>query len=199
MLNYRPQNFQCEGWFCGLLMPAWCRREENQDQFCTRHADRSSQIMLTTPSIKSYFVFKRRCQMSIKSVKQIPHRTYNAGEIIYSVDEQSRNVFLIHSGQVAIETRLGLNVGILNEGEIFGEVGHITAKPRTVTARAKTKCIVKVIDEDTLKAKMQGADPICLAIIRGLSMRISDANAKAEQYWKELSLYKALEADVSED
>ena len=99
--------------------------------------------------------------MSIKSVKQIPHRTYNAGEIIYSVDEQSRNVFLIHSGQVAIETRLGLNVGILNEGEIFGEVGHITAKARTVTARAKTKCIVKVIDEDTLKAKMQGADPIC--------------------------------------
>jgi hypothetical protein len=30
-------------------------------------------------------------------------------------------------------------------------------------------------------------------------MRISDANAKAEQYWKELSLYKALEADASED
>ena len=53
--------------------------------------------------------------MSVKSVKQIPHRTYNAGEIIYSVDEQSQNVFLIHSGQVAIETRLGLNVGILNE------------------------------------------------------------------------------------
>ena len=155
MLNYRSQNFQCEGQFCSLLMPPWCRREENQYQFCTRHANRSSQIMLTTPSIKSCFIVKRRCQMSIKSVKQIPHRTYNAGEIIYSVDEQSRNVFLIHSGQVAIETRLGLNVGILNEGEIFGEVGHITAKPRTVTARAKTKCIVKVIDEDTLKAKMQ--------------------------------------------
>ena len=137
--------------------------------------------------------------MSIKSVKQIPHRTYNAGEIIYSVDEQSRNVFLIHSGQVAIETRLGLDVGVLNEGEIFGEVGHITSKPRTVTARAKTKCIVKVIDEDTLKAKMNGADPICLAIIRGLSMRISDANAKAEQYWKELSLYKALEVDETDD
>ena len=91
--------------------------------------------------------------MSIKSVKQIPHRTFNAGEIIYSVDEQSQNVFLIHSGQVAIETRLGLNVGILNEGEIFGEVGHITVKPRTVTARAETKCIVKVIDEDTLKVR----------------------------------------------
>ena len=46
---------------------------------------------------------------------------------------------------------------------------------------------------------MNGADPICLAIIRGLSMRISDANAKAEQYWKELSLYKALEVDGTDD
>lgn len=137
--------------------------------------------------------------MSIKSVKQIPHRTYNAGEITYSIDEQSQNVFLIHSGQVAIETRLGLNVGILNEGEIFGEVGHITVKPRTVTARAETKCTVKVIDEGTLKSKLQDADTICLAIIRGLSMLISDANAKAEQYWRELSLYKALEGDVFED
>ena len=135
--------------------------------------------------------------MSITSIKQIPHRTYNAGEIIYSVDDQSQNVFLIHSGQVTIKTRLGLDVGTLNEGEIFGEVGHITAKPRTVTALAKTKCIVKVIDEDTLKVKMKDADPICLAIIRGLSMRISDANAKAEQYWKELSVYKALEVEES--
>ena len=38
------------------------------------------------------------------------------------------------------------------KAEIFGEVGHITVKPRTVTARAETKCIVKVIDEDTLKS-----------------------------------------------
>ena len=133
------------------------------------------------------------------SLSQIPNRTYNSGEVIYSINEPSQNVFLIHSGEVAIETRFGLVIGRLHEGEIFGEVGHITAKPRTVTARAKTKCIVKVIDEETLKAKMQGADPICVAIIRGLSMRISDANAKAEQYWKELSLYKALEDDVSED
>lgn len=137
--------------------------------------------------------------MSIKSVQQIPHRTYNAGEVIYSVDEQSQNVFLIHSGQVTIETRLGLDLGTLNEGEIFGEIGHVTSKPRTVTARAKSKCVVKVIDEDTLKLKLQGSDPVCLAIIRGLSMRINDANAKAEQYWKELGLYKALEINTSKD
>ena len=135
----------------------------------------------------------RKVQMENVSLSQIPNRTYNPGEIIYSINEPSQNVFLIHSGEVAIETRFGLVIGRLHEGEIFGEVGHIMSRPRTVTARAATKCIVKVIDDETLKAKLQEADPICLALIRGLAMRISDANEAAENYWRELSVYKSLE------
>ena len=127
------------------------------------------------------------------SLNQIPNRTYNSDEVIYSINEPSQNVFLIHSGEVAIETRFGLVIGRLHEGEIFGEVGHIMSRPRTVTARAATKCIVKVIDDETLKAKLQEADPICLALIRGLAMRISDANEAAENYWRELSVYKSLQ------
>ena len=134
-----------------------------------------------------------KVQMENVSLSQIPNRTYNSGEIIYSINEPSQNVFLIHSGEVAIETRFGLVIGRLNEGEIFGEVGHIMSRPRTVTARAATKCIVKVIDDETLKAKLQEADPICLALIRGLAMRISDANEAAENYWRELSVYKSLQ------
>ena len=130
--------------------------------------------------------------MSIKSVKQIPHRTYNAGEIIYSVDEQSQNVFLIHSGQVAIETRLGLDVGILNEGEIFGEVGHVIKSPRTVSAIAKKKSLIKIINENVLIKKMNEADPLLSAIIRGLSLRIGDANDLAEKYWIERDIYKSI-------
>ena len=125
-------------------------------------------------------------------LSQIPNRTYNAGEVIYAINDASQYVFLIHSGEVSIETRFGLVIGRLHEGEIFGEVGHIMSRPRTVTARAATKCIVKVIDDETLKTKLQEADPICLALIRGLAMRISDANEAAENYWRELSVYKSL-------
>ena len=134
-----------------------------------------------------------KVQMETVSLSQIPNRTYNSGEVIYSINEPSQNVFLIHSGEVAIETRFGLVIGRLQEGEIFGEVGHIMSRPRTVTARAATKCIVKVIDDETLRAKLQEADPICLALIRGLAMRISDANEAAENYWRELSVYKSLQ------
>ena len=40
---------------------------------------------------------------------------------------------------------------------------------------------------------MNIADPVLTAIIRGLSLRIGDANTLAEKYWLELSLYKSLD------
>ena len=52
-----------------------------------------------------------------KSVlSQIPNRTYNAGEVIYAINDASQYVFLIHSGEVSIETRFGLIIGRLHEG-----------------------------------------------------------------------------------
>ena len=40
--------------------------------------------------------------------------------------------------------------------------------------------------------KLESADPVLGAIIRGLANRIGDANALAEKHWQELSLYKSL-------
>ena len=42
---------------------------------------------------------------------------------------------------------------------------------------------------------MDASDPVLSAIIRGLSLRISDANNLAEKYWLELNIYKSLKED----
>ena len=42
---------------------------------------------------------------------------------------------------------------------------------------------------------MNNADPVLSAIIRGLSLRIGDANDLAEKYWLELNIYKSLKED----
>ena len=74
-------------------------------------------------------------------------RTFKAGETIYSHNDPAEYIFLIHSGKVRIESKHGLELGILDTGEIFGEVGHIIESPRTVTAVAVTNSIIRVIDE----------------------------------------------------
>ena len=119
-------------------------------------------------------------------------KTFKAGETIYSHNDPAEHIFLIHSGKVRIESKHGLELGVLDTGEIFGEVGHIIETPRTVTAIAITNSLIKVINQKTIKEKMNIADPVLTAIIRGLSLRIGDANTLAEKYWLELSLYKSL-------
>ena len=82
-------------------------------------------------------------------------KTFKAGETIYSHNDPAEYIFLIHSGKVRIESKHGLELGILDTGEIFGEVGHIIESPRTVTAVAVTNSIIRVIDEKTVKEKMK--------------------------------------------
>ena len=125
----------------------------------------------------------------------IETKTYNKDDVIYSHNDLSNKVYLIESGEVKILSKHGLQLGILKEGEIFGEVGHIIESPRTVTAIAINNTLIKVIDEKAIKEKMNNADPVLSAIIRGLSLRIGDANDLAEKFWLELNIYKSLKED----
>ena len=119
-------------------------------------------------------------------------KTYSKGDIIYSYNDRSEYIYLIESGEVRIVTKQGLELGILKEGEIFGEIGHIIESSRTVTAIAHTNAIIKAFHEKTIKEKINEADPLLSAIIRGLSLRIGDANKLAEKFWLDLNIYKSL-------
>ena len=124
---------------------------------------------------------------------KMPKTPYKKGAVIYAANDRSDSVYLVHTGSVQLETKNGMPLGELSQGELFGEVGLITSEMRTVTVKAKTDCIVIKITETVFKEKMLQADPICTAIIRGLALRINDANDLAEKHWKELSLYKSLD------
>ena len=131
--------------------------------------------------------------MAKKSI--IDTKIYQKDQVIYSHNDNSDFIYLIESGEVKILSKHGLELGILGAGEIFGEVGHIIETSRSVTAVAVTNTIIKVIHEKAVKEKMNNADPVLSAIIRGLSLRIGDANDLAEKYWMELSIYKSLKED----
>ena len=127
--------------------------------------------------------------------KKFDHKQLNfsKGEIIYNIGDTAENIYLIHSGKVSIRSKHGLEIGVLSDGEIFGEIGRVILSPRTVTAKAKTNCTLYEIEWIHLQKKLDEVDPVINAIIRGLSLRIGDANDLAERFWRELSLYKSLE------
>jgi len=123
----------------------------------------------------------------------IETKNYKAGEVIYNINDPADKIYLIHNGKVRVKSKMGLNLGVLIEGEMFGEVGPIIEETRTVTVIAETNCTLKEIDDATIHNKLDSADPVLVGIIRGLALRIGDANKLAEKYWQELSVYKSLE------
>ncbi len=124
-------------------------------------------------------------------------QNFAIGDYIYKIGDKAESLYLIHSGEVSILSNHGLELGILKDGEMFGEVGRVVGSPRTVTARAKTSCTLYEIKWEVVEKKLSEADPILVAVMRGLAYRISDANDLSEKYWRELGIYKSLE--VSKD
>ncbi|MDC3294204.1 cyclic nucleotide-binding domain-containing protein [Alphaproteobacteria bacterium] len=133
--------------------------------------------------------------MFVTKTKKLPNMMLKKGAVVYSVNDPSDCVYLVKVGAVQIETKYGMILGELGEGELFGEVGLITNELRTVTVKAKVDSVIIKIDEPTFLEKLQQADPVCNAIIRGLALRISDANGLAEKYWRELSIYKSIDGE----
>lgn len=130
-------------------------------------------------------------EVNIKPV----YRSYNAGDVIYHAKDISDSVFLVHTGAVDILSRYNVQLATLGEGEIFGEIGQILKAPRTVTVVAKTACVIRVIEDDVLAQKLKETDAAILAILRGLALRLNESNAKIEDIWKELQIYKSLMND----
>ena len=74
----------------------------------------------------------------------IETKNYKAGEVIYNINDPADKIYLIHNGKVRVKSKMGLNLGVLVEGEMFGEVGPIIEETRTVTFMSAIKKIQNV-------------------------------------------------------
>ena len=57
---------------------------------------------------------------------------------------------------------------------------------------AKTYCVIRMIQDETLLQKLAETDPAVVAIMPGLALRLNASNDKIEKLWSELQIYKSL-------
>ena len=57
---------------------------------------------------------------------------------------------------------------------------------------AKTSCVIRMIQDETLLQKLAETDPAVVAIMPGLALRLNASNDKIEKLWSELQIYKSL-------
>jgi small-conductance mechanosensitive channel/CRP-like cAMP-binding protein len=107
-------------------------------------------------------------------------RMYVSGEVIVRQGDQSAEMFIVESGEVAVvrartngspKTDKEVELARLGQGKFFGEMALMTGEPRAATVRAHGPCTLIVIDQRALKGVLDTAPGVAEAISRVISER----------------------------
>ncbi len=106
-----------------------------------------------------------------------------AGDTIF-VEKEKSNPLLLQRDKMYFlvegEVDLTVNkapVGVVRNGEIFGEMTLITNMPRTATARAKADCRLYTLDKDQLHTALRTAPEFGLLLMSIMITRLRDTIA----------------------
>ena len=108
--------------------------------------------------------------------------SFNAGEIVYNIDTNSNEAYIISEGEVNLFSRDGFLLASLSNGEMFGETSVITGEKRSITAKAGANGLkVKIIPKSNLTNILR-KDPILGALWKKTQLRLLDSNKKIQSY-----------------
>ena len=98
--------------------------------------------------------------------------TWESGTIIYNFNDESDCAYLLKEGEVQIISEKGINVGFINENEIFGEQSILLGVKRTVTAKAVKDSTAVKITKEALTKEFQKSSILIKAILRSTYIRL---------------------------
>jgi CRP-like cAMP-binding protein len=116
--------------------------------------------------------------MELDTIKKFGFQI-SAGKTIFNQDDKAENLFFILSGDVDIYIRVRNSqkkVATLNQGDIFGEMAVVDAKPRSATAIAKTNVKALAINIEQLNVIIKTNPSFAIKMIRILSNKLREAN-----------------------
>ena len=98
-------------------------------------------------------------------------RTYKAGEMIIKEGDPGDYLFAVLEGQAVI-LRKGVELEVVEEGGIFGEMALIDSGPRNASVAAKTDCKVARIDQRRFLDLVQTMPYFAIQVMQALVNRI---------------------------
>lgn len=125
-------------------------------------------------------------------------RTYPADFVVCREGEMEDKFYVIESGLVSVTRRMNDNaeqvLGILRDGQFFGEMGLLEDVPRSATVTTMTECGLIEISEETFDALVNRNPAVAVTIMRGISHSLRDTSRMsiAEMELKNQELARAL-------
>ncbi len=125
--------------------------------------------------------------------------SFKAGEIVYKIDANSDEAYIIIEGEVNLYSRDGFLLASLSDGEMFGETSVIMGEKRSITAKAGVNGLkVKIIPKNNLTNIIE-KEPILGALWKKTQLRLIDSNKKNSELFIEVeAITEELEQFISE-
>lgn len=107
--------------------------------------------------------------------------TYKDGDVIVKEGAESRVMYVIQSGNVKVVKKSGDSeavLAVLNEGDMFGEMSLLDAKPRSATVKALGDARVLAIDHEMFLKRVRVDPALALRVLRQMGHRIRTLDTK---------------------
>ena len=103
-------------------------------------------------------------------------RTYQKKEIIFHKSDDGKDMYIIVSGKVSMTSSSSegkeLTVGILGEGELFGEISLFDGRERTATVTAIEATETLIFDQKKLISTIRDNPDISLKLLSAFATRL---------------------------
>ena len=107
----------------------------------------------------------------------LEEENFEKGQYIVNEGDLGKELFMIVKGEV--EVVVGGNVvAVMKEGAGFGEMALIDSQPRSADIIAKNEVLVLKMESDDFLEILKQRDEVALGVIRVLTGRIRELNAK---------------------
>ncbi len=107
--------------------------------------------------------------------------TYKDGDVIVKEGAESRVMYVVQSGNVKVVKKSGdleAVLAVLNEGDMFGEMSLLDAKPRSATVKALGDARVLAIDHEMFLKRVRVDPALALRVLRQMGHRIRTLDTK---------------------
>jgi CRP-like cAMP-binding protein len=108
-------------------------------------------------------------------------RTYAEGQVIFREGDPGNYAFMVVSGSVEIakQTEAGpKRLATLGSGEFIGELSIFSQRPRTATATAVERTVIRIMKREDVESELEKLSPWVGTMIRSMSDRFVQLNQR---------------------
>lgn len=144
-------------------------------------------------------VFESLSEDDINELNEVAHRREYAHDTVICEEGKLETTFyVIESGTVCVTQRTNAEgermLGVMRDGEFFGEMALLDSAPRAATVRTMTSCVLIEISKNVFESILRRNPSVALTLLRGITdnLRATDQLMIAELELKNQELANAL-------